>query len=105
MDNFKIAAKKIQEALAGLEEVSFKEQVVAAAQGVKEALPGKRFISEVFKGIKGYTLEEFKAKLIEAHLAGEVRLVRCDLPYMYDRATVKESHIRHIVADYHFINI
>lgn len=103
MKNFKIAAQKIAEALEGLEEVSFTDQVKEAAAKVKEDMMGRKFISKVHKEMAGYTLEEFKAKLVEAHLAGELRITRCDLPYMYDKDLVAESSTKHLVAEYHFI--
>lgn len=67
----------------------------------------KVLISEVYKAAaaKGLDmkLEEFKSQLIEAMKEGEVRLSRCDLPYLYSKEDLEASSTRHINAEFHYI--
>jgi len=82
-----------------------------AAEHATDGLFGGRkvFISSVWRGMRAHpafaamTLDEFKQRLVAAHKAGLVSLVRADLTGAMDPAAVRESETTHLEARYHFV--
>jgi len=82
-----------------------------AARRAHDGRFGERqvFIVSVWRKLRGHpvfgglSLDEFKHRLIVAHRAGELALVRADLIGVMDPALVAESEINHLEARYHFL--
>jgi hypothetical protein len=49
------------------------------------------------------SLEDFKAKLLEANARRLLSLARADMPQLHDRQDINESEIRSYGATFHFL--
>ena len=66
----------------------------------------KVFISHVHRGLGGdVPIDEFKRQLVEANTAGLVKLARADLVAAMDPADVRESEVRYLTAEFHFVRV
>jgi hypothetical protein len=85
---------------------SFARRVNEAARAAESGRFGdnKVFISHVHRRIGG-ALDDFKARLIEAHRGGLVSLSRADLVEAMDPVDVRESETRYLSATYHFVRV
>jgi len=90
---------------------SFASDVMRAAGATHEGRFGDRkvFVSAVWHELRGdprwseLTLDEFKARLVAAHRAGELVLARADLVAAMDPELVAASQIMADGASFHFI--
>jgi hypothetical protein len=90
---------------------TFAEAVREAAHGTRDGRFGDRqvFIVSVWRNLRSdneygdLSLDDFKRRLIEAHRAGQLALVRADLVGVMDPTLVAESEITHLEARYHFL--
>lgn len=101
MNNFEIAALKLEEALAE-PETTLAEKIKKAVKATKKH---KALISDIYDSIiTELSLDEFKAELVRMHRSGtEVRLSRSDLPYMEDQEKLKRSTTKYIISEFHHI--
>jgi|GEM_PF-4736930 len=91
----------------------FARQVLEAARALEpnsRAVFGddKAFVSHVYRAMAAETrgtLEEFKARLMEANRAHLLNLSRADMVELMDRTDVQESEIRYLGATFHFIGL
>jgi hypothetical protein len=89
----------------------FASAVRAAADRATEGVFGehKVFIRSVWRTLRAdpafraLPLDEFKRRLLDAHKAGLVSLVRADLVAAMDPDAVRESETTHLEARYHFV--
>jgi hypothetical protein len=90
---------------------AFAATVNAAARDCTDGRFGRDavFIASVWRslraepGVPALSLDEFKARLVEAHRDGLVRLARADLVQAMDPAAVCESETHYLGAVFHFI--
>jgi hypothetical protein len=90
---------------------SFAEDVAATARDAHDGVFGDRkvFISEVWRALRlrppwaSVSLEEFKARLLDAHRAGQLVLARADLVAAMNPEHVAASETTANGASFHFI--
>jgi hypothetical protein len=90
---------------------SFADAVLAAAGAAREGRFGDRkvFVSAVWDQLRrdppwdALALDDFKARLVAAHRAGELTLARADLVAAMDPALVAASEIAADGASFHFL--
>ena len=90
----------------------FAATVLAAASQVPAAGrfgADRVFVSALWKQLGenraalGPTLDDFKARLLDANRALRLTLARADMPGAMDRAKVAASEIRHLNSTFHFV--
>lgn len=85
----------------------FASAVRAAAARATDGVFGERkvFIRDVWRdpAFAGIELDDFKRRLVVAHKAGLVSLVRADLAGAMNPDAIRESETAHLEARYHFI--
>jgi hypothetical protein len=90
---------------------AFAREVMSAARSAREGLFGDRkvFISSVWDDLRrkpswsSLTLDEFKARLVRAHRAGDIVLARADFVSGMNPEVVAASEIQTDGASFHFI--
>jgi hypothetical protein len=95
----------------GTPDASFADAVLAAAGATRDGWFGDRkvFVSAVWDELRkrppwaAIALDDFKARLVAAHRAGELTLARADLVAAMDPALVAASEIAADGASFHFI--
>jgi hypothetical protein len=90
---------------------AFADEVLSAAEATRDGWFGDRkvFVSPVWQQLRrdprwaAVTLDDFKARLVAAHRAGELTLARADLVAAMDPELVAASEITADGASFHFI--
>jgi hypothetical protein len=84
-------------------------RAAAAAPEVARFHNDRAFIGSIWRYMRGRSpvwempLEEFKAKLVAAHLSGFIRMTRADLVGAMDPSEVRQSEAQHHGSTFHFV--
>lgn len=106
----RVEGEQPEEPATGLPESpkDFGKEVQSIADDVERGYgDNKVFIADAYNAVKdrdpSLTMEAFKAKLLEAHQAGAIRLERADMVQAMASEDVRQSEISTGNADFHFI--
>jgi hypothetical protein len=80
------------------------QQLADTSPDVARFYDDRSFIASVYDaGSWAETLDQFKARLVEAHRAGKLRLTRADLVGAMDPTLVERSETGYLSATFHFV--
>lgn len=101
----------MQTAAATTEQTSleqFAAHVMAACQGLPafRFFGGKVLLYHVWcAATVTMSLEDFKAKALEANRRQLLSLSRCDMPQLFDAQDIRDSEVKSYGAEFHFLTV